>query len=124
MKRKVQHPPEGKPVLIYDGQCPFCVRSVEWMQKQVGDTLQFLPYQVSQSRFPEIPLEDFQRAVQLINLEGEVFEGAQAVFRALAFNARFQFLLKAYKSIPGFAWFSEWGYRFIAKYRGFFGRFF
>ena len=67
--------------------------------------------------FPEIPPEQFESAVQLIEPSGAVFSGAEAVFRTLAHARRMRWLLWMHQRIPGFSASAEWIYRFIAEHR-------
>ncbi len=80
--------------------------------------MDYVPSQGVPGRFPEIPGEAFARAMQLVEPSGEVFEGALAVFRALANAPRRGALLHAYRQAPGFAGLAEFCYRLIAEHRG------
>jgi predicted DCC family thiol-disulfide oxidoreductase YuxK len=105
-----------RPLLVWDGDCGFCRRSVEHLRLIAGDRLAFEPYQTAHVRFPEIPKESFGEAVHLVEPDGHVSRGAEAVFRALALGGRSLSLL-AYRFLPGFAAVSEWGYRQVATHR-------
>jgi len=71
------------------------------------------------ANFPEIPLEQFQQAVQLILPSGQVLPGARAVFATLAY-AGAGWLSWLYDRVPGFGRASEAAYRVIAAHRNFF----
>jgi hypothetical protein len=58
--------------------------------------------------------------VQLVEPDGCVYGGAEAVFRALAQNPHERWLLDWYEHSPVFAHASEWGYRVVARHRTFF----
>ena len=73
----------NKPLLIFDGQCGFCRIWIEYWKKLTGDRVAYEPFQEAADRFPQIPLEDFARAVQLVRTDGTVVSGAQAVFETL-----------------------------------------
>ncbi len=73
-------------------------------------------------RFPEIPRARFARAVQLIEPDGQVYEAAEAIFRALAHAPEHRWPLWAYRFIPAFARTAEIAYRLVAAHRGFFSR--
>ena len=79
------------------------------------------PYQQAAASLPEIPLEHFRKAVQLVEPDGRVFEGAHAVARLLAHAPGGGWMLRAYERLPGFAPASEWAYGVVARHRGFFG---
>ena len=72
------------------------------------------------ARFPEVPRGQFETAVQLVEPDGGVYGGAEAVFRALALNPHEGWLLDWYEHSPVFAHASEWGYRVVARHRTFF----
>ena len=80
--------------------------------------MDYAPSQQVAARFPEIPKDEFRRSVQLVLPDGRVFDGAEAVFRSLAFAPRRRWLLAAYKAVPGFAPAAELAYRGIARHRG------
>jgi hypothetical protein len=52
-----------------------------------------------------------------VSPDGEVFEGAEAVFRSLAETPGHRWPLAAYRRVPGFAAAAEAAYRFIARHR-------
>ena len=86
--------------------------------------MDYLPAQDLQiaARFPEIPRERFDTAVQLIETDGVVHSGAEAVFRALAKNPKRQWPLTAYKKSPVIARITEFAYEFVASHRSGFSR--
>src|SRR3954470_16458762 len=72
-----------KPVLLYDGDCSFCRRWVERWKALTGETIEFAPSQEAGPRFPQIPKEDFEKSVWLVEPDGHVTGAAKAVFRSL-----------------------------------------
>lgn len=110
-----------KPLVIYDGDCDFCLRQVRRLRRWTSEALDFAPHQEAAAHFPSIRREEFERSLQLVETDGRVFSGAQAVFRALATNPRLRAYLWCYRYLPGFAPLSEGGYRLIARHRGRFG---
>jgi lipase maturation factor 1 len=114
--------PPAKPLMIYDGDCNFCSRWIRRWQQATGDAVDYLPFQDARvaAQFPELPRNRFEAAVQLVEPEGAVFEGAEAVFRALAHKPHEHWLLDLYYHLPVFAAVSEWIYRGVAGHRRFF----
>jgi lipase maturation factor 1 len=106
-----------KPLVIFDGECGFCRQWIRRWRSETGEAVDYASSQEVAQRFPEIPAEDFARSVQLILPTGEVFEGANAVFQALAAAPGRYGLLRAYRSIPAFAAASEFAYRIVARHR-------
>ena len=117
--RRVGSPP-GAPLLIFDGDCSFCRLWIERWQQQTGERVEYAPSQSPDiaSRFPEIPPEQFARAVQLIDVDGSVSEAAEAVYRLRA-HAGHATTLWAYQHVPGMASVSERAYRLVADHRSF-----
>jgi predicted DCC family thiol-disulfide oxidoreductase YuxK len=112
----------SRPLMIYDGDCGFCkFWIVRWQQTTAGA----VDYIASQEprvaeQFPELPRERLAAAVQLVETDGAVFEGADAVFRALAYNPRFRWPRWFYERVPGVAPVTEAAYALVARRRTFF----
>jgi lipase maturation factor 1 len=115
---KVASPP-AKALMIYDGDCNFCKLWIHRWQLTTGDRFDFLPFQDPSvaTRFPEVPRGQFESAVQLVEPDGTVYGGAEAVFRALAYNPHEGWLLDWYEHSSVFAHITEWGYRLVARHR-------
>ena len=111
--------PPAKALMIYDGDCNFCSLWIRRWKHTSGDLLDYLPFQDSTvaARFPEVPRGQFETAVRLIETDGCVYGGAEAVFRALARRRRTRWPLACYERSPVFARASEWGYRWVARHR-------
>ena len=111
--------PPPKPLMVFDGDCNFCMLWVRRWQQITGDPVDYLPSQDSQiaKQFPEIPPEHFNTAVQLVETDGSVYPGAEAVFRTLALNPKWQWPLNVYKKNKPFANITERAYRFVAENR-------
>jgi predicted DCC family thiol-disulfide oxidoreductase YuxK len=108
--------------MVYDGDCNFCSLWIRRWQQTTGDLLDYLPLQDPSvaARFPEVPRSQFETAVQLVEPDGCVYGGAEAVFRALAQNPHKRRMLDWYEHSRVFAHASEWGYRLVARHRRFF----
>jgi len=116
MPGAVAHPPR-KPLVIFDGECGICRRSVDYWRRQTGEAFEYLPLQSGEvaARFPEVPRAALEAAVHLIETDGRVTCAAEAVFRARALAGRTG--LGWYRKVPGFAGFAEWAYRRVARNR-------
>jgi len=110
--------------MIFDGDCNFCSLWIRRWQHATGDVVDYLPFQDPRiaAQFPELPRGRFEAAVQLVEPDGAVYGGAEAVFRALAHKPREHWLLDWYYRAPAFARTAEWGYRLVARHRRFFSR--
>lgn len=121
--RTVRQAPPDKPLLIFDGDCGFCRRWIARWQKATGDRVDFAAYQEVEARFPEIPRADFAQAVQLIEPDGRVQSGADAVFRIFDFAPKGAPLLRFLRQLPGVMPIARAAYRIVAANRTFYSRF-
>ncbi len=106
-----------RPVLVFDGDCSFCRIWVGYWKELTGDKVEYVPYQTDAGRFPDVPVSEFQKAVQLFE-GGSRYSGAEAVFHLLASRpAATGWALRLYQLVPGVALITEALYRFIAAHR-------
>ncbi len=111
--------PPAKPLLIYDGDCKFCALWIRRWQSVTGPRVDYLACQNPRviAQFPEIPREQFESAVQLIQPDGAVSSAAEAVFRSLAADPHGKWLFDLYQHFAAFARLAEWSYGFVARRR-------
>ena len=74
----------SRPILIYDGDCRFCCAWVERFRAATGESVVYATSQEVGADFPRIPEERFRKEVVLVDSDGAVFGGAEAVARTLA----------------------------------------
>ena len=103
--------------MIWDGDCHFCRRWIERWREITGGRVDYEPYQTAAEKFPEIPRTEFQDAVHFVESDGQVFRGAEAVYRSLGYSRCYKWLTWCYDRVPGFAAISETAYSFIARHR-------
>ena len=115
---RVSHPPP-KPLMIWDGDCHFCGRWIERWREITAGRVDYERFQTAAARFPEIPRDEFEKAVQFIEPDGQVFRAAEAVYRSLGHSRYHRFLTWLYDHGPGVAPISEGVYSFIANHRTF-----
>jgi len=108
------------PLLIYDGDCGVCRLWVDHWKSLTGHRVRYAPFQIVAVDFPEIPPEHFKKFVHLITPDGELFRGAEAIFRVLTYCPGKGWLLWLYMRIPGFSFISESVYSLSASHRSFF----
>jgi len=72
-------------------------------------------------RFPEIFIKDCERSIYWIDLKGNLFEGAEAIFRILACVTGKTLPLWIYEKVPGFALIAACIYQIVSKNRKLFG---
>ena len=116
--------PPPRPILLFDGDCGFCRRWVSRWREATGGHVGWIPFQDPRvgEQFPELTPERCARAVQFIAADGEVSEGAAAVFEALAFRPHGHLARAAFRRVPGLAAMSERVYRWVANRRRLFSR--
>jgi lipase maturation factor 1 len=113
---RVGNPPP-KPLMIWDGDCHFCKRWIERWREITAGKVDYCTYQETAGRFPEVPVEQFKRAVAFIEPDGKTFFAAEAVYRSLRSRSSRKWLAWSYDHVPGFAVVSELAYKFIARHR-------
>ena len=105
-------------VLVYDGDCGICREWVRYWEQLTGDTVVYRPYQDAAADYPDISVEEFKRAIQLIEADGSVAGGADAAFRLYRNLPPYSLLHLLYRYLPGFAGISEFFYGFFSGHRG------
>ncbi|MGM0557428.1 MAG: lipase maturation factor family protein [Myxococcota bacterium] len=106
-----------RPLLVWDGTCGFCRRSVEVLRDHVGDAVDIETYQDVHEQFDDVDESDFANAVHLFEPDGRYYTAAEAIFRALDKGPGSSMLLWLYLYVPGFAAIMEVGYRWVANHR-------
>jgi predicted DCC family thiol-disulfide oxidoreductase YuxK len=105
-------------LLIFDGDCGFCRRSAGYAQRLIGPSnLAVGAASVMAQHFDELSDEDLKRSVWLVQSDGRLQQGAQAVFESLAMAPGFGLGRFLYRFLPGFAAVSEIVYRGVARKR-------
>lgn len=111
--------PPAKPLMLFDGDCGFCAHWIRRWQRTTADRVEYLAFQDPRvpERFPELPRAQLGCAVHLIEPDGTVSRGAEAVCRSLAANPACQWPLRWYEKSRRFAALAECAYRFVARHR-------
>ena len=116
-------PPRRRPILIFDGACNFCRFWVTRWRGATGDAVEYEPAQAVAGKFPFIPAEAFDEAVQWVEPARDgtqaprVLSGADAVRETLAL-ARFPwFLLSWLLAIRGAMPLARRLYQWVARHR-------
>lgn len=108
-----------KPLLIWDGACPFCwFWTIQW-KKITKDRVKYIPYQEIYHDIPDIPKSDFQEAARLIDPGGNVCNGPEAAYWCLRSGRVWKGLYFRYKNSPIFRYLSDKAYVYIAGHRSF-----
>ena len=110
-------------LLLWDGQCGFCRRSVEWAQRRdTGHTFQAVPYQQAPSppMTPELR-KACGRAVHLVMPDGGLLRAGRACLWVLE-RVGFPVLARVLR-VPPLVWAVEVGYWLVARNRQLASRF-
>jgi predicted DCC family thiol-disulfide oxidoreductase YuxK len=110
----------NKPLVVYDGDCGFCLYWVKYWQKLTGSSVDYRPYQEVAVSYPEISIDQFQHAVQYITPDRKIASGAKASLLTISHGKGSRIWLALYAKLPGFAWMSEQAYQVISTNRSFF----
>ena len=81
-------------LLIYDGECPMCLRARDWIQARAEPgSIELMPCQSESrpKRAPQVDHEQCMRAMQLVEPDGRVHSGAYALPGVL-------------RELPGYRW--------------------
>jgi predicted DCC family thiol-disulfide oxidoreductase YuxK len=109
----------ARPVLIYDGACPFCRRQVDrllsWTRRGAVETLDLHDPSVVE-RFPDLTREALLEAMHLVEPSGRVRRGAEAAVRSLASRPVLGRLALVYY-VPGIRPFVNAVYAWVARRR-------
>ena len=108
-----------RPVLIYDGLCPFCAGAVTWLSGRVlRGQLEFLPCQAAERRvrFPSMDDRTCLGAMQLALPDGRVLAGAAAAPEILRRLKRWRWFAAAFR-LPGMGLVAPPVYAWIARHR-------
>ncbi len=106
-------------MLLYDGLCPICNRAVEWIRRRAKPcAFEFLSCHDPSlaARFPQLSREDCLTAIRLVEPDGRIFAGEEAVPGILARMKGYR-VAAAIVSRPGVRALARPLYRWIARNR-------
>jgi predicted DCC family thiol-disulfide oxidoreductase YuxK len=76
---------DARPILLYDGHCPFCLREAQrlerWVQRRVR--LESFRDPTVLARYPQLTAEACAEAIHLVTPDGRTLRGAEAVAETL-----------------------------------------
>ncbi len=113
-------------VMLYDGDCPMCtfqmrlIERLDWLDKV--DMIAIQDERAEQIA-PTVTRADLLEAIHCVTPTGELHRGARA-FRFLGFRIPLLVPIGVILWIPGVIQLAEVVYRFVAKRRLFFSKFF
>ncbi|MDX1389864.1 MAG: DUF393 domain-containing protein [Acidobacteriota bacterium] len=109
-------PSGDRHLVLWDGDCGFCRRSVEWVERHDPGRLECLPYQQAPSTIvPDELRHELAETVHVITTDGSVLRGGRAwlfIMGEIGWRATAAIL-----GVPPFVWIVELGYRLVARNR-------
>jgi predicted DCC family thiol-disulfide oxidoreductase YuxK len=102
---------------IFDGDCGFCRKWAAWLERRVGTTVRFLPFQTLDdlARFG-LTVEDVQSASYLIE-SSDAYRGGRGIARALSQSRGAWRLVGRFLDLPVVRLATAIAYRLIARNR-------
>lgn len=110
--------PPGHDVILYDGHCRLCRGAAKQFERLLGShgtELRSFREEGVLASFPGLSPERCEKAMQLVQPDGQVFEGAEAVVRALGRRPLGKLLFVYY--VPGLRQVADLVYGTVARYR-------
>lgn len=112
----------NKPLLIWDGDCGFCRRWAQRLERWTQGRIALAPSQTVGQRYPSIPQDLFAQTVVLVESDSQYYTGAEACLRSLKGVGWAEGLYSLYRKSALCARLMESGYRFVARNRSLFSR--
>lgn len=105
------------PILVYDGDCAFCTRCVDWLKRHLRRLPDIQPWQ--RADLPSLGLSQVQceTALQFVDRDGRISSGERAVARVLLHAGRGWKVLGALILVPGIRHLAGLVYRWVARNR-------
>ncbi len=113
-----QPPSDARAVLVYDGQCRFCVAQASRLARWAGGRVRIESFRDPGvlERYPGLTSERCEEALQLVLPDGRVASGAGAVARTLRLRPILAPIGLLYE-VPPFRALLDWGYGVVARNR-------
>jgi predicted DCC family thiol-disulfide oxidoreductase YuxK len=108
--------PREHPVLLYDGDCAFCTRCARVLER-IGPDAEIVPWQLADLTDLGVTAEQASDAVQLVQVDGTVRSGHEAIAAALSSAGRIWKTIGRVLLLPGASWLAAKVYRLVADNR-------
>jgi predicted DCC family thiol-disulfide oxidoreductase YuxK len=109
--------PPRIPVVLFDGDCGFCTAQARRLAAPGKISLRSFREEAALAAFPGLSLEECVREMKLVDRDGRIYGGAEAIARTLGLGRRFlgKFALLYY--VPGVRWIADRLYAWVARNR-------
>ena len=105
-----------RPVLLYDGDCAFCTSCVRALEK-IGPDAEIVAWQFADLAELGVTEERAAAAVQLVQVDGTVRSGHEAIAALLSSAGRIWRIVGRAIVLPGISWLAAKAYRLVADNR-------
>ena len=112
--------PARRPILLYDGDCALCRRTVDWIRRTLPVQPDLRPFQNADLAALGVSRAEASRSIQWIEPSGRVSAAHVAAARLLVYNGGRWALLGRLMFVPPVAWIAAAAYRFVAWGRRYF----
>lgn len=112
-------PPANPPaeVLIYDGDCRFCVRRARWFQRKSHPETHALPFQQLDLAQQTLTRQTLSRQAVWIDAAGKQHLGHRAVAKSLIHIGGWWGICGRIMLVPPISWLARGIYRLVARQR-------
>jgi predicted DCC family thiol-disulfide oxidoreductase YuxK len=105
-----------RPVLVYDGDCGFCTTCVHFLER-IGPDAEIVAWQLTDLAELGLTEEQAADAVQLVQTDGTVHSGHEAIAAVLGTARRVWRIVGRALLLPGISWIAARAYRLVADNR-------
>jgi predicted DCC family thiol-disulfide oxidoreductase YuxK len=109
-------PVRARPVFLYDGDCAFCRRSVRILER-IGPEVEIVAWQSTDLGQLGVTEQQAADAVQLIEVDGAVHSGHEAIAAALSAAGPLWRIVGRAILLPGISSMAAKAYRLVADNR-------
>ncbi|MFJ8997781.1 thiol-disulfide oxidoreductase DCC family protein [Streptomyces sp. NPDC102359] len=108
----------SQPILLFDGDCGFCSRTIEVVQRTVRPRVQFVPWQHADLTALKVTEDRANREVIWVSpVGGKVYGGQRALSAVLMSGRKRWWWLGFVLLMPPVNWMARGVYRVVAKNR-------
>ena len=105
-----------RPILVYDGDCSFCTTCARALER-IGPDAEIVAWQFTDLAELGITEEQATEAVQLVEIDGTIRSGHEAIAAVLITAGRSWKIVGRMVVLPGISWTAAKAYRLVAENR-------
>lgn len=109
--------PPRIPVVLFDGDCGFCTAQARRLAAPGKVSLRSFREEAALAAFPGLSLEECLREMKLVDRQGRVYGGAEAIARAFILGRPFLGRVAQLYYVPGVRWVADRIYAWVARNR-------